>query len=38
MHVNISLQIELYAKNEENFLFWINFIISGRHYGVWSKS
>jgi len=27
MHINISLQTGLYAKNKENFLFYINFII-----------
>jgi len=36
MHINISLQIGLYAENEENFLFYINFIISRRQYGVWN--
>jgi len=36
LHINISLQIGLYAENEENFLFHINFIISRHQYGVWS--
>jgi len=43
MYINISLQIGFYAKNEENFLFYINFrkfvisinfIISRRQYDM----
>jgi len=35
MHINVSLQNELYAENKENFVFHIIYIFLVQ-YGVWS--